>query len=51
MLVTVVGSGANLFILITAILIGIGVGLTTIDFLRTKEREKKMEEAEEEKSA
>ncbi len=48
MLLSVVGFGANLFIIIVAILIGIGMGLTTIDFLRTKEKEKKWEKADQE---
>ena len=43
----IVGSGANLFIIIVAILAGIGAGLTTTDYLKTKAKEKKWEEAEE----
>jgi len=35
--------GANLFIIIVAILIGAGVGLSTTDFLKTKAREKEWE--------
>jgi len=50
MLSIIIGSGANLFIIIVAILAGIGAGLTTTDYLKTKAKEKKWEEAEESNS-
>lgn len=40
MLAATIGSGANLFILIAVLLIAFGAGLTTTDFLKTKEKEK-----------
>lgn len=42
----VIGSGANIFIIIVAIIAGIAAGLTTTDFLKTKAKEKEWEEAE-----
>ena len=50
MLSIIVGSGANLFIIIVAILAGIGAGLTTTDYLKTKAKEKKWEETDDSNS-
>jgi len=47
MFTIVVGSGANLFILIVAILMGVAAGLTTTNYLKTKAKEKKWENSEE----
>lgn len=39
-----IGSGANLFILIVAILAGLGAGISATDFLKQKEKEKEYED-------
>ena len=36
-----IGSGANIFIAIVAVIIGFAAGLGYIDFLKTKKEEKK----------
>ncbi len=40
MLGIVIGSGANLFILIFAIIVGIITGISVTDYLKTKEKPK-----------
>lgn len=47
MLLQTIAPGANLFIIIVAVLVAAGAGLTATDFLRTKAREKEWEKAEE----
>lgn len=39
MLAIVIGSGANLFIIIVAILIGVITGISVTDVLKSKEKE------------
>ncbi|MCH8231516.1 MAG: hypothetical protein IIB82_02535 [Bacteroidetes bacterium] len=41
-----IAPGANLFLIIVAILIGVAAGLTAMDFLRVKAREKEWEDAD-----
>ncbi len=41
-----IAPGANLFLIIVAILIGAAAGFTATDFLRTKAREKDWEDAD-----
>ena len=41
-----IAPGANLFLIIVAILIGVAAGLTATDFLRVKAREKEWEDAD-----
>ncbi len=41
MLALIIGSGANLFILIVAILIGIITGISVTDILKTEDKESK----------
>lgn len=43
-----IGDGANLFINIVVILLAVGAGLTTTDFLRTKKNEEELEAGEKE---
>ncbi len=46
MLSIIIGSGANLFIIIVAILAGAAAGLTTTNYLKQKAKEKKWENSE-----
>jgi len=44
MFLTIVGFGANLFVLI--VIVAFAIGLSTTDFLKTKERDEKHQEIE-----
>ena len=44
MLAAIVGNGANLFLIIFVILAGLGAGITTTDFLKTKEKAEQQEQ-------
>lgn len=46
MLQTIIGFGANLFVLIVTILLAFAIGLSTTDFLKTKDRDEKHQEIE-----
>ena len=46
MLLTTVAFGANLFVLIVIVLLAFAAGVSTTDFLKTKNREEKDQEIE-----
>jgi len=46
MFLTIVGFGANLFVLIVIVLLAFAIGLATTDFLKTKDRDEKHQEIE-----
>ena len=45
MFLVAIAWGANLFLIIAITLIAFGAGLTTTDFLKSKERDQKLKEA------
>lgn len=46
MLLTIIGFGANVFVLIVIVLLAFAAGLSATDFLKTKDREEKHQEIE-----
>ena len=46
MLQIIIGFGANLFVLIVIVLLAFAIGLSTTDFLKTKDRDEKHQEIE-----